>query len=511
MYDPYLNNPNENANDPQSNAQPVDGTYAFTFRKSDEPPKSEPQQGVHNEWAQDTRQHYARNYTPYNVEPNYSSYRPEPAPQSEPPKKKKKHLFLKVVALILCVAIVGSAAGALTYVLLRDDSGDSDKASTQLDSGKPAKDTEDDKPENTPAADNADEDEEENKPVSIVSGKPIVTYTGPGEYMDPVAVYENYVSACVGISTEITTTNLFGQKTTAPVSGSGFIISPDGYIITNCHVVEKGTTIEVACYDGSVYTAQLIGKDADGDVALLKIEPEEELNYVVMGDIDECKVGEEVCVIGNPLGELDFTMTTGRISNLDRSINVDGTYTNMFQLDAAINSGNSGGPVFNLKGEVIGVATAKYSSTGVEGLAFALPIDDVIEKANDLSLYGYVTGKAYMGILFVNVDAAYAYYNKVPMGVFVDSLEEGGCAERAGILPGDIITGIDGIVVQSGLELKAEIAKFKAGDTTTMTVWRDGDTVEIEITFDEYIPSKVQEPEQSVQTPGYGGYYTPGY
>ena len=204
-------------------------------------------------------------------------------------------------------------------------------------------------------------------------------------------------------------------------------------------------------------------------------------------------------------------MTTGRISNLDRSINVDGTYTNMFQLDAAINSGNSGGPVFNLKGEVIGVATAKYSSTGVEGLAFALPIDDVIEKANDLSLYGYVTGKAYMGILFVNVDAAYAYYNKVPMGVFVDSLEEGGCAERAGILPGDIITGIDGIVVQSGLELKAEIAKFKAGDTTTMTVWRDGDTVEIEITFDEYIPSKVQEPEQSVQTPGYGGYYTPGY
>jgi serine protease Do len=401
-------------------------------------------------------------------------------PQDNRVQKKKKHRWLKVVALILCVAIIGSAAGIVSYYAMKDFNRGSGHEDVVGDIG------DSDEPGNT-----APEEDKTDKPESIVSGKVLTTYTGPGNALTPMEIYDNYASACVGISTEITGTNIFGQITSTPVSGSGFIISPDGYIITNAHVVSKGTDFEVLLFDGTTHDATLIGADTAGDVALMKIDVDYDLNYVVLGNMDECRVGEEVSVIGNPLGELTFTLTTGHVSALDRSINVDGTFQNMFQIDAAINSGNSGGPVFNSKGEVIGVATAKYSLSGVEGLAFALPIDDVVDIANDISQYGYVKGRAYMGIYYYDVDAQYAYYYSVPTGVYVESTVEGGCAEKAGIKHGDIITAINGVKVVSGAQLKAEIAKFSAGDTTSLTIYREGETLEVRVAFDEYVPERV--------------------
>ena len=195
--------------------------------------------------------------------------------------------------------------------------------------------------------------------------------------------------------------------------------------------------------------------------------------------------------MGNPLGELEFTMTIGYVSALDRIINTEANAAaiNMFQLDAAINSGNSGGPVYNSLGEVIGVATAKYSSSGVEGLGFAIPINDAASIANDLITKGYVTGKAYMGVSLDNrYNSMYSQYYGMPIGAYVASVEEGSCAETAGIQTGDIITELGGNVIESYTDLKAALKQFSAGDTTELTLYRAGESMELSITFDEAKP-----------------------
>lgn len=532
--------PNENNEMNNVNEIPVDGTYSFSYRKPEEPAKpvsedprlytaeeaghaeqpSAPrpeentysyQRPIYSSQSEGTRfagnpygasqfggtRYAASGDTGYSYQaprqdasayaPPYRSYTASTASAPVKPQKKKAK-WKTVLALALSVIVLGSAAGVGSYFIAKSADKSRDSSAMKEQVPPPEEIDAPDKPEaQAPAKDEALAAKKE------PSGKPITTFTGPGQEMTPTEIYNNYVNACVGVSTEITTTNFFGQVTSSPVSGSGFIISPDGLIVTNCHVVDKGTEFEVSLYDGSSYPAELLGKDSAGDVALLKVTADREFDYVVMGDMDECHVGESVCVIGNPLGELTFTLTTGSLSALDRTINTDGSYQNMFQLDAAINSGNSGGPVFNSRGEVIGVATAKYAASGVEGLAFALPIDDVLEEINDISVYGYVTGRAYMGIFYRNIDSAYAYYYNMPAGVYVESTDEGGCAEKAGLLHGDIITAIEGIEVASGAQLKAEIAKFSAGDTVTLSVYRNNETIEIKITFDELIPEVVEE------------------
>ena len=201
----------------------------------------------------------------------------------------------------------------------------------------------------------------------------------------------------VGISTTVTGYNMFGQLTSNAVTGTGFILSEDGYILTNNHVVEDavstGSTVTVKLHDGSEYPAAIVGTEGNtNDIAVLKIDAEG-LSPVTLGDSDKMQVGENIYVVGNPLGELTYTMTAGIISALDREIAADrNTTLNMFQLDAAVNSGNSGGPVFNDRGQVIGVVTAKYNSSGVEGLGFAIPINDAVSIAEDL------INQAYLGI-----------------------------------------------------------------------------------------------------------------
>jgi len=312
-------------------------------------------------------------------------------------------------------------------------------------------------------------------------------------------VYELAKLQVVGINTTVTyTTGFFGQTATGDVSGSGFIITPDGYIVTNYHVIEdayKGDyPVTVIMYDETTYEAEIVGFDADNDIALLKIDAEG-LNAAQMGDSNDLTVGQTVYTVGNPLGTLSYTMTSGIVSALDRTISTNTTdAVRVFQIDAAVNSGNSGGPVYNDAGQVIGVVDAKTQDIGVEGLGFAIPISDVTHIVNQLLENGYVADKAYMGVTISTVtDSAAAAYNMV-VGAYVNGITEGSAAEEAGIEVGDIITAVDGEKVESSSDLTAIVRTHYAGDEAEITVWRDGEEVTMTIVFEE-TPEPTEEEE----------------
>ncbi|MBQ8831249.1 MAG: trypsin-like peptidase domain-containing protein [Oscillospiraceae bacterium] len=307
-------------------------------------------------------------------------------------------------------------------------------------------------------------------------------------------IYDLACQQAVGIQLVANGTNIFGQATTTEsVIGSGFVISEDGYIITNYHVAEPylvygaqgGYVLRVVLYDGTTYDATVIGYEEQNDIAVLKINASG-LNPVTIGDMTEVRVGNEVYVVGNPLGELTYTMTTGRVSALDRVISTEvSSSINVFQIDAAVNSGNSDGPVYNNRGEVIGIVDAKYSASGVEGLGFAIPIDDAMNIITDLIEHGYVTGKAYFGIGVRTVDSMTAQYYNMREGAFVNNVETGSCAEKAGLKPGDIIIKLGDDVVKSTEDLQAAKNAYSAGDTVAVTVYRSGEELVLYVTFDE--------------------------
>ncbi len=305
--------------------------------------------------------------------------------------------------------------------------------------------------------------------------------------MTPGQVYAQNVGAVVAISNQALTTNIYGQVSQTASSGSGFIISENGYVVTNHHVVEGATKLSVILYDSKEYEAKLVGYDATNDLAVLKIEAEE-LPYVKMGSSDALSVGNQVMAIGNPLGELTSTLTVGYISAKDRAVNTDGTYMNMIQTDAAINSGNSGGPLFNVRGEVVGITTAKYSGTSnsgatIEGIGFAIPIDDVAPMIDDIIKYGYVTG-AYLGVMVRDMDSSVSELYGMPMGVYVSEVTAGSCAAAAGVQAKDIIINLGGYEISSMSDLSRALRKFKAGDSTTISVFRGGKEVHLNITLD---------------------------
>ena len=312
--------------------------------------------------------------------------------------------------------------------------------------------------------------------------------------MSAAALYDLACTQVVGVTTEVTYTNYFGMNSSSAVSGTGFIISDDGYILTNFHVIElaaqSGKEVNVILHDGTRYTAAIIGYEKYNDIAVLKIDAEN-LNPVQLGNSDDIAVGDLVYAVGNPLGELDFSMSTGHVSALDRLITSDesGIAINMFQIDAAVNSGNSGGPVYNAAGEVIGIVTAKYSSTGVEGLGFAIPINDAKGIASDLITKGYVTGKAYMGVsIDQRYNSLYSSYSGMPLGAYVYSVENGSCAARAaraGIQAKDIITALGDTPITGYTDLTSALHSFSAGDTAQVQIYRAGEELTLSITFDE--------------------------
>ena len=409
-------------------------------------------------------------YVPENentVPPRY--YTPPEKPVKAPKEKKPHGKWVKALCLCLVCALLGGLCGAgimagsmnsriaAVEQMLEEQTKETLSIGSQTSS--------------TPA------------PVSTTTAaKPVA------------AIYDQACNEVVGITTEVTYTNFFGQTSSSAVSGSGFIVSPDGYILTNYHVIEyayKGNyAITVMLHDGTRYEASIVGVEDCNDIAVLKIDASG-LDPVTFGDSDKLSVGDDVYAVGNPLGELEFSMTTGHVSALDRLITTeDGSEAiNMFQIDAAVNSGNSGGPVYNANGEVVGIVTAKYSDTGVEGLGFAIPINDAAKIANDLITKGYVTGKAYMGVsIDERYNSMYSQYYNMPIGAFVKSVESGSCAESAGIQAGDIITRLGDVEITGYSDLKQAIKQYSAGDSAELELYRAGESRTLTVTFDEAVP-----------------------
>ena len=327
---------------------------------------------------------------------------------------------------------------------------------------------------------------------TAVSASPVAV-SGESGVMSPAQIYDMACRQVVGITTDVTYTNYFGMKSSSAVSGSGFIISTDGYILTNYHVIEYAVQLDspitVMTYDGTKYTATIVGTEQSNDIAVLKIDATG-LSPATFGSSDSLHVGDAVYAVGNPLGELEFSMSSGHVSALDRVITTqEHEAINMFQIDAAVNPGNSGGPVYNSLGQVVGVVTAKYSSTGVEGLGFAIPANDVSSIVSDLMTKGYVTGKAYMGIwMDERYSAMYAQYYNMPLGAYVADVSQGSAAEKAGLTAGDIITALDDVSIESPSDLRSAIRQYNAGDSVELTYYRAGESRTVTIVFDERTP-----------------------
>ena len=324
-------------------------------------------------------------------------------------------------------------------------------------------------------------------------------------------VYAANVNSTVGIVTSLVTTNFWGQQTTGAAAGSGFILSADGYILTNYHVVEDSNSITVSLYDGTEYDATLVGCDESNDIAVLKIDAEG-LTPVVLGDSDNLNVGDQVVAIGNPLGELTFSLTTGVVSALNREVTLSSNVTmNLIQTDCAINSGNSGGALFNLYGEVIGITNAKYSSSSssseasIDNIGFAIPLNHVKNIVKSIIETGSIT-KPYIGVTVSSVSSEAQGYG-LPTGAAVRSVEADSPAAKAGLEENDIITEVDGTAINSSTELVNYVGEKTPGDELTFKVYRQGEELELTVTIGEKTQSAMpttttDDVQQSQQSQG---------
>ena len=343
---------------------------------------------------------------------------------------------------------------------------------------------------------------EGNRPSSVIDLATVDT----SKLMTASEVYAANVNSTVGITTSVTT-NFWGFQTTSAASGSGFILTADGYILTNFHVIESSSSISVTLYDGTSYDAVLVGYDESNDIAVLKIDASD-LSPVVLGDSDNLNVGDDVIAIGNPLGELTFSLTAGAVSALDREITLSsGVMMNLIQTDCAINSGNSGGALFNLYGEVIGITNAKYSSSGTEAsidnIGFAIPINHIRSIVDSIIEKGYIS-KPYIGVSVGDVSEETMGYG-LPAGAAVKSVVEDSPAEKAGIKVNDIITAVNGNEITGRSELSETISSCAVGDKLTLTVYRQGETLSIDVTVGEQTKSALESDNSGSQSNQQGG------
>ena len=413
------------------------------------------------------------------------TYTPQPEEYTMPRRKPRKSRGMgkKVLAAVLAVALVIGSCAATAGIV-------SSRWQEQLDQQQVQTNAQ------IAALQEQLRQLQEAQTGTSISGSPMASQGS----LTPSQVYAMNVGSVVAISNQ-STTNVWGQVSETASSGTGFVLTADGYSLSNYHVVEGASRLTVMTYMGDEYEAKLVGYDEMNDVSILKVEATG-LDPVTIGSSDDLIVGDQVVAIGNPLGELTSSLTVGYISAKDRTINTDGNLINMMQTDAAINPGNSGGPLFNMKGEVIGITTAKYSgSTGsgasIEGIGFAIPIADVMAMTEDLIAHGYRTNQAYLGVTVRDMDASTAEMYSLPTGSYVISVTEGSCAETAGLQPKDIILAVGEHRVEGNSTLQSALRKFQAGDTTTMTVFRSGAEIELTITFDE----RPQDPNAALEQP----------
>ena len=397
------------------------------------------------------------------------NYQPDNSGASAPAGGKKKTTVLVAVglALALLMGLLGSAIGNSLF----------GKGSTTIYEGQ--------------------------RESSVID----VAKVDTGKLMTPAEVYAANVNSTVGITTSVTT-NFWGFQTTSAASGSGFILTGDGYVLTNYHVIESSNSISVTLYDGKSYDAVLIGYDESSDIAVLKIDAEG-LTPVVLGDSDNLNVGDSVVAIGNPLGELTFSLTSGAVSALNREITLSNSVTmNLIQTDCAINSGNSGGALFNLYGEVIGITNAKYSGSGsgasIDNIGFAIPINHVRGIVESIIENGYFA-KPYIGVTVSDVSEETMGYG-LPAGAAVRAVSEDSPAEKAGLQVNDIITAVNGKEISGRTGLSEAVSAASVGDTLTLTVYRQGNTISVDVTVGEQIQSALanEDSRQSEQQSGYG-------
>lgn len=318
---------------------------------------------------------------------------------------------------------------------------------------------------------------------TLESYRPDLT-AAPQQGLTPGQVYQNNAAAVAAVMNYQRIEGVLQPAGT----GTGFFITTDGFLVTNYHVIADAETLSVITGDDREYPAQVVGFDSSNDVAVLKVSAQS-LPCVKLGSSDALQVGDQVVAVGNALGQFTSTMTVGYISAKDRLVTTDGQAINMIQTDAAINSGNSGGPLFDMNGEVVGITTAKYSGytesgASIEGIGFAIPMDDVINQISDLCQYGYITG-AYMAVVVMEMDTSVAEAYGLPAGLKIAEVVPGGAADRAGIRTGDILINVGGTDVSSIVMLSRALRDYKAGDTAIVTVYREGKLVRMELIFDE--------------------------
>ena len=431
------------------------------FEKNDPVPEEEAVNAAAQEPEEDTTYHYKPESAPEYVAAQYTESQPEK------PKKKKGH-GKKVVALALCCTLLGGVCGAggtlLGLQLLQN------KGSGSL-------------PGNISGI---LQGQREN---SIIEIEKIDT----SKLMTAAEVYAANVNSTVSVNCTGTTSSggYWGGQQSVAAAGSGFILSHDGYVLTNYHVVEGMSAIKVTLYDKRVLTAKLIGYDESNDIAVLKVEGEN-LTPVVLGDSDNLNVGDGVVAIGNPLGELSFTLTAGYISAKDRIITLSGgTTMTLLQTDCPINSGNSGGALFNMYGEVIGITNAKYSNNGssteasIDNIGFAIPMNRVKEIVFSIIEKGAVT-KPFVGITVTGVTQQMQSWG-IPNGALITEVTIGSPAATGGLRVDDIITHFNGEVVDNQSTLVAMVGSCTPGQSVVFTVYRGGKTVDITVVVGEKI------------------------
>lgn len=397
--------------------------------------------------------------------------------------RKKKRTGLKITALLLAMGMV-SGGSVLAYRGIAGENGSSVSVSEERQD------------------DTSEKSKLTAKPTGIINAE-----TSGNAALSTEEAVEKTLPSVVGIESEFAVQNPSGgyfygfgendsSSSVATGTGTGVIITEDGYIVTNAHVIYDSQygaglseNISVLVGDGETYDAEVIGYDTDCDLAVLKIKADD-LVPAEFGDSDSLKLGESVTAIGNPLGfDLMNTVTSGIVSGLNRQITINNKEMTLLQTDAAINSGNSGGPLINKYGQVIGINSSKmsasYSETSIEGIGFAIPSNEVSKIVDDLMEYGYVTGKPQLGINCQDVTETVSQMYRLPMGVYVISVNEGSAAEKAGLETGDVITAIDGEDVASYSELNSKKNLHKAGDEIELTYVRRGETKTVKITLDE--------------------------
>lgn len=386
----------------------------------------------------------------------------------EPPKEKKRSSG-GVVALALCCSLLGGVLGAAGGILVAQNI----------------------TPQNTTSF---FEGKRENTVIDIHQ-------IDTSKQMTPAEVYAANVNSTVGITTSVTT-NFWGYQTTSAASGSGFIISEDGYILTNFHVIEDSDAITVSFYDDTNASAQLIGYDESNDIAVLKVD-KTDLTPVVFGNSENLNVGDTVVAIGNPLGELTFSLTAGAVSALEREITTStGITMNLMQTDCAINSGNSGGALFNLYGEVIGITNAKYSSSSnseasIDNIGFAIPVNRIRAIVESIIEKGYIS-KPYIGVSVTDVSKETQSYG-LPQGAAVKSVTADSPADRAGLKVNDIITQVDETAITGSKDVVSIVGKAQVGQVLKLTVYRQGASVQLEITVGEQIQTALEEEKTQQQ------------